>query len=613
MKLRNKFVSLGTALMASTPIIGVVSCATKIKVSHYPLLPTYTGQADQLIALNVLPDYYPLQLGATEPYDYLSPGLKKYMYDPSSTFAQNFEKKITSMMNRIPVKGTSWWNMQALAPGERGSDPSYWERQKGDVLLYEHYLLDDDEKVIDSNTAPRHYWETAVETNFRWSRDPFTRLSKGVIYGIDLIDVKDGVWKKGPNFDTANSVTINGDTVQITSSDKKILERFINENTIGNKGSWIYNSRYFAYLYHSMFLDNPEFMNSDFANWIMDSTVENPFDANDRNNEWIRRLFAASTYTDEEKQAGISSPYYLTKPVRHHPIYEQQDGQVGSAPMFEGAVRDNLLYLFNVAWQVDNLATYGTVYGKAEYDKGNQVNFDKVKNFIASKLRTDQVSGLKNAFDNANKISFDLRTRMANIKKYFNDLGALGKTFGILTIAPGHGMSTIQSMSKYSFIYKELGLAQPLPDNLDTLGKHAEQVAKTPNALFNMDDNGWWWNLGESNQIAANAHHFKKSFDMGVIVSRDINYESVIENDQITKQAITDIYKTNVDINSHRVDYDLWSEGIKTPFVMHMVLDQIIKSVETWYKQTHGSLIASSHKADALNWGNYFGNEFINN
>jgi len=47
--------------------------------------------------------------------------------------------------------------------------------------------------------------------------------------------------------------------------------------------------------------------------------------------------------------------------------------------MFEGAMRDNQLYLFNVASQVDNLATYGSVYGKQFIDTLPDVTPDGAK------------------------------------------------------------------------------------------------------------------------------------------------------------------------------------------------------------------------------------------
>jgi len=84
---------------------------------------------------------------------------------------------------------------------------------------------------------------------------------------------------------------------------------------------------------------------------------------------------------------------------------------------------------------------------------------------------------MKKAFTNANTITGQLKSRMDSIKQYFNDIGVAGKTFGLFTIAPGKGVSTIQSMSKYSFIYNELGLKQPIPKNLDNLSTGAKAYA----------------------------------------------------------------------------------------------------------------------------------------
>lgn len=53
-------------------------------------------------------------------------------------------------------------------------------------MLYEHYLLDDGAKSISEATAPKHTNtpQTFIETNFRASRDPYTRLPKVIIEAI---------------------------------------------------------------------------------------------------------------------------------------------------------------------------------------------------------------------------------------------------------------------------------------------------------------------------------------------------------------------------------------------------------------------------------------------
>lgn len=54
------------------------------------------------------------------------------------------------------------------------------------MVLYEHYLLDDGAKTIDSSLAPKHFDNnhSFVQTNFRQSRDPYTRMTKDIIEGL---------------------------------------------------------------------------------------------------------------------------------------------------------------------------------------------------------------------------------------------------------------------------------------------------------------------------------------------------------------------------------------------------------------------------------------------
>lgn len=148
--------------------------------------------------------------------------------------------------------------------------------------------------------------------------------------------------------------------------------------------------------------------------------------------------------------------------------------------MFEGAMRDNSLYLYDLASKVDNAFT------KNISEVGTQALLAKFKD-------DSRLTKFQNALENADKINSDLRARMAKIKVLVDKLAAKNNnaapTFGIVTIAPGGGVSTIQTSSKYSFLYKELGFSQPLPnampnDNLNTDGTF------NTDSFFNMDDNG---------------------------------------------------------------------------------------------------------------------------
>ena len=85
----------------------------------------------------------------------------------------------------------------------------------------------------------------------------------------------------------------------------------------------------------------------------------------------LAELFAKGTLPDGIRSAGLSTINYKDTGIvvkaphgrrrhghmkndnrkRHHPIYDAQ-AEVGEAPMFEGARRENMLYLYNLASQL---------------------------------------------------------------------------------------------------------------------------------------------------------------------------------------------------------------------------------------------------------------------
>ena len=690
MKLKKTMVGLGAATAVIVPIATVVSCGSGESVRHFNILPTYTGQADQLIALGIHSDYYPMQLNVAHPYDYLtSPG--KYMTKQSGTFKTKFTRKLANLLPK--TKGVSWWNQDAKHSDDHRISNSYWQKQEGSVLLYEHYLLDDDQKVIESAWAPKHTSESTIQTNFRASRDPYTRIPKGVFFGwdiapktiskmvkgdtltnADLIEVStDGISdtnkklkdvvinSNGKNLD----VTLNGEVVSVNQKIAKIIKAlrdirrdFINKNS--KKSEWFYNDWFFVDFYHRNYLDNKQFQKSHFKDWIIDSTKTNPFSEDGNHKVALKALFDAATYTENEAGHGLPT----SSTAAHHPIYEQQEGEPGAAPMFEGAMRDNQLYLFNVASQVSNLAKFGTPYGQQHYDSleptnpaGVKTDFthiarskkeaDQIRDWVASHVSKSQLTEMKNSFDNANEITYELHQRMNYMKAYFNELGVNGKTFGLVTIAPGHGVSTIQSMSKFSFIYKELGFTAPVPTNLAILKEGADKYNRawkggknsllkdgklntTDNqikdavgkgAIFNMDDNGWFWNIGDTGKLSATKlDKFSKSFDMGIIAARNENFNAEVKANSGIKTKLAGLFKnkhgnsndTTIDYARQNADYDLWNEGLKTPFVLHMLLDQIITKAEDYAKVNGASdKIGKGNYSKAISWGNYFNKKFI--
>jgi len=710
-KINKTLISLGTVAATIAPVVTVLSCGSNSEdgTRKFHILPTYTGEADQLLSLGVHSDYYPLQLNSKAPFDYIS-NAAKYMTQQSPDFKNKFQERLNNLMPKI--QGASWWNQDAKNSDDDRIDNTYWQKQHGDILLYEHYLLDDDQKIIESSWAPGHNNETTIQTNFRASRDPYTRIPKGVFYGWDLSDEQAEKLSKGQSLAVGGEISstapaknetgmwLDGgklkskimgeevtDAIEITQADAKIIvslrkvKKDFDEKGTGN-GEWVYNDWFFVDFFHRNFLDNEQFQTSHFKDWIIDSTKENPFDDDATIAGQLQALFDASTYRENEVKNGIphSSTAHGSTVVSHHPIYEQQGGEIGAAPMFEGAMRDNQLYLYNVASQLDNLVTYGTPYGQQHYNSlpktaphaevvgiqkiaRSQDEADEIKNWIKNNIPSSQVDEMKLAFDNANQITGELKTRMAAMKDYFQALGLEGKRFGLMTIAPGKGVSTIQTMSKFSFIYKELGFKQPIPSNLHNLAMGAKtfsdgwqtdgsntfledgsvkdtaqdaiKEAVGDGSMFNMDDNGWFWNLGEEGDgttegttlEADKLELFKGTFDLGILATKDTNYDAEIGHNPgialkvaqlFDENAVSSNAKTILAKARENASYDLWNEGLKTPFVMHMLLDQIVTKAEE-YAEAHKSetginapsSVPSAKKAAAINWGNYFSNKFI--
>ena len=95
---------------------------------------------------------------------------------------------------------------------------------------------------------------------------------------------------------------------------------------------------------------------------------------------------------------------------------------------------------------------------------------------------------MKNALKNANSIAGNLDARLTAIKAYFKAIGAENKVVALTTVAPGGGVSTIQTNSKYSFLFDRLGLKYPMPKNFKTITKVSGD--KESPSVFSMDDNG---------------------------------------------------------------------------------------------------------------------------
>jgi len=95
-KINKTLLSLGTIATTVAPVAAVVSCGSE-SVRKFNILPTYTGQADQLIALGVHADYYPMQLNAHHPFSYLT-NPSQFMVKQTQEFKQKFSAAVSGIM-----------------------------------------------------------------------------------------------------------------------------------------------------------------------------------------------------------------------------------------------------------------------------------------------------------------------------------------------------------------------------------------------------------------------------------------------------------------------------------------------------------------------------------
>ena len=217
---------------------------------------------------------------------------------------------------------------------------------------------------------------------------------------------------------------------------------------------------------------------------------------------------------------------------------------------------------------------------------------------------------MKHALVNANEIAGNLSTRLDAIRDYLKKIGASGKTIALTTIAPGGGVSTIQTNSKYSFMFDRIGLKYAMPTDFDSVFSSFDKE-HPETSVFSMDDNGWFWNIGDGKSDLGNAKtHFTNSADIQILAVRDKEWDGM---DGTTKKNLEVIQKTDqteAGLLKSKVNYDLWNEGLKTPFVLNMILDDLITRIQNKAIQT--DVTAQTTKLNAaVDWGDYWTSEFI--
>lgn len=609
MKIKNKFKKISISLVAGTiamsPAIASISCG-KVKIEKFKILPTYTSHADMLMSLGITPDYYPVQLNTgNKIYDYITNPKKHMSNEQSEEFKNQIANELSKQYNQIKKIGRSWWNQNAEKADNTNPSPEYWTKKYGEIVFYEHYLLDDDKKAIDSNEAPGYKY--AVEANFRAAQDPYTRVPKKSIEDF-------------ANKNTTNALSIEFQKAfGLRKKDGSIIENmWSNDVPIIKHSAWnteneYFDDAYFAYTWNFKYLNNSNFINSQFASFVKNSnggTSENVFYEHDNNIDYIlAELFNAATLDGElsnlEKINYLKIKDEQNTNLYHHPIYDAQT-EVGEAPMFEGSRRDPMIYFYQLASSLSQL-----INGQDEM--GNNLQNAGLKEYYENIFEGDyRYTKMQNALENANLIASNFKTRLENIKILVESMGILGKTFGIVTVEPGDGVATIQTNSKYDFLLDKIGLKYPIPSNFSTeyISGSIEEKHVTKDSMYTMDDNSWFWNLGSQTQSSGASNDYKfidnfaQSADFGVITTRDISWSNMKENN---KNKFINIFKGNKIYNI--VDYDIWNEGLKAPFALNMVVDQMVDSIIKYANDINVTPDIAK-KSNAYQWGNYWTNIF---
>lgn len=596
MKLKKKTKILLSSILATTIFTSVATtaaaCTKKESVSHYKIFPTYASQADLMISLGIDVDYYPHQAYRKNEYDYINVNGTKfndYILDKNN-FKENVKTKVSDLLKNA-TRAKTWWGIKNDSITNDNSSEEYWTSKSGNILIYDRFLLDGSHEDTGGN---RHLINTpnvdvTIEGDFKTARDIYTNFSK-----------EDG-----------EAVLKRQKTNKLTTS----LVDTIVDNEKAYKGDLIYN---YAYSFQKDLKLLQELKGkTNISQWLINADGSNKqpvfYASNDRTKDKkIAELYERFIIYNKLKETGFEKLNYLSKDVslsefksilQHHPVYEQISTLSGAA-MYTGAMRDAILNWYKIANELTN------------YSKTN-----KFKETFGNDKRKSKI---ENALVNVDEMATNLKERLTKIRNLFKAIGIVdpnynpeqnnfdntnSKTIGIVMVAPGQGVSTIQTQSKYGFMYFDLGFKAPFPNtDLDsiksTVNPETDEIDLKDNPVFNMDDNGWWWNLGENTFSQKNTEMFREQFDSTFVLRSD---KDVFSEDNKTRLEVMN-KNNDKTVGNFKEDFNLWNDGIKSPIGYNMLLDRVVNRLYNQYKKDDSN---KQLFEDAMNWGSYWNNKFI--
>ncbi|AEG73664.1 putative ABC substrate-binding protein-iron [Mycoplasma haemofelis Ohio2] len=598
-------------IFSGSPFLGFAGFlrASDQEIKDYKIMVNYNGQADLLLSLQIPPDYYPYQFKKTALYDYLT-DVDQYVITNAHTsnnkslIKVKLQSRLDELLGKVKEFGPSLWNEGLYDSGLVFRNDQFWSNKRTSVLFLEQFVADDHSILSSSfNLLPTH--KDLIVTNYRAARDPYTIFSKKVF----------------KCFESSNIALVSdkaGDDNTCDSDSKKIADKLKEYVSSYNKESINSLYRFGRYIdfWNKLFSEHSSQLNElKIEEWIKKDKL---FSLKEHD-EAIAKKYANTVFTTEEinnlnswnGNGGWKSNYLSTLSTlskTHHPALEQTTIP-GEAPLAEGAQKEVVIFLFQFAALLD------------KYSKGNnfQTEFkdDYRKEFI------------QNALKNAATMGNNLKTRITNIRNYFKKIGVVdngydpsngnnsnSKSLAILTYPPtsyGAGEATIQSMSKFPFIYSDIGLRQVFPKDIETTTSMEDDI-------FSVDDNGWWWKIGKADLDPSHLLKFEGTADNVLILANPEDWSLLKDKNSSAVKSIGNLLKnrTSNNIDPHKVNtegypvkynkYHLWNEGLRSPIALNLLLDSLVDMFQKWYDKGFSH---TSEYCKAMDWGDYWHQQFV--
>ncbi|AEW45873.1 Putative ABC substrate-binding protein-iron [Mycoplasma haemocanis str. Illinois] len=593
-----------------TPIFALPALyPKKLEIKDYKIIVNYNGQADLLLSLQIPPDYYPYQFKKTSLYDYLT-DVDSYVITNDRTSHNKSQVKVklqsrlNSLLSKVKEFGPSLWNQDLYDSGLVFRNEQFWNNKRTSVLFLEQFVADDYVNIEDSfDLIPIH--KDLIITNYRAARDPYTIFSEEVFKYFE------------------NSTANNGNN-ELASKFKSYVDNY-NKESINS----LYRFGKYIYFWNDLFKKHEQqFRELGMDDWISKGASNNnkrTFSLDNGKDGIIAKKYSRVVFTDEEienlkkwksdwKSNYESTSYKLT----HHPALEQTTIP-GAAPLAEGSQKEVVIFLFQFAALIDK-------YSKSNNFK-TEFSDDYRKSFMESALK------------NAKQMASNLKERIKLIREYLQKINVVDNSFNpengnnsnskslaIVTYPPssyGAGEATIQSMSKFPFIYKDIGLKQVYPHNM---GNHADDME---NDIFSVDDNGWWWKIGKSDLNSNNLVEFKNTADSLLILANPEDWSLLHDKNASSIKSLGSILKGGEEIDISKINqkgykvsynkYHLWNEGLRSPIALNLLLDSLVNILQKQYDpefsicggECQGSN-GNNKYAKAMDWGDYWHTHFLN-